>query len=228
MDHNDDSPMKNSALLFDLDGTILHTLPDITQSANHLRAHYGLPDWEEDRVRRCIGGGVARLIELCLEDAELTLTNEMRNDALSRYRSHHEEHLLDRTSPYAGAIEGLRSLASQGFPLAVVSNKPEHFTRTLVRHFVLEEIFPVVIGGDSASEKKPSPIPLQLACQQLGSKTEKAWMIGDSPSDMEAGHAANCAACVGVTWGYRDKTELAEAPSTLLVSDFAQLLTALV
>ena len=204
-------------LLFDLDGTVLDTLGDIAASANSVRHSFDLPDASASEVRDAIGDGLRELLRRLLPGDAL-------DEAVARYNEHHRIQVGRDCVAYPGVVEGLEELGRRGHPMAIVSNKPECFCRDLVRLFEWQSVFPVVVGGDTAPERKPHPAPIELAAAQLGVDPRDCWMIGDSPSDLIAGEAAGCRMVVGVTYGYRSRSALAELGHGRLVDDFATLI----
>jgi len=204
-------------LLFDLDGTLFDTLDDITASVNHVRATRDLAPWTRHEVRGCVGNGLRRLLIEAVQEPGGGDLGELVAD----YRRHHTVHLTDHTTAYPGVLEGLDELRAGGHPMAIVSNKPEDFSVRIVDHFSLNTTFRVVLGGDSTAHKKPHPAMVNEAASRLGVATSDCWMIGDSPTDIEAGRRAGCAERLAVTYGYRDEPELEGA--SILVQDFAKV-----
>ena len=218
----------SAPLLFDLDGTLLDTLGDIAASANAVRRHFGMRDASEAEVRDAIGDGVRELLRRLLHDDAQSGPSRAADGtklarALELYREHHASQIGRACAPYPGVLEGLERLASKGHAFAIVSNKPERFCRDLVRLLDWGETFPVVVGGDSAQERKPHPAPIALATKELGVPARDAWMIGDSPGDLLAGRAAGCRQIVGVTYGYRPRHALEEVGVGQLVDNFDEL-----
>lgn len=213
-------------LLFDLDGTLLDTIDDLAASLISVRASFGLPDVDLDFVRRGIGDGLDALLRHGLADMHaVDLSQEAVLEPIrERWRSHYGGHLHVHTRAFEGVEAALKLLADRGHPMAIVSNKPVSFCRQLVRAFAWEGMLPVVLGGDSATRRKPDPAPIALACEVLGVDVGQAWMIGDSPADILAGTHAGCARRVACTWGYRSQAELRAAEPTDVVASFAELL----
>jgi phosphoglycolate phosphatase len=191
------------ALLFDLDGTLIDSAPDMAATVNFVRARYGFPLLSLEDVIAAIGEGVENL---------MSRTVPVPGDEKVRiYREHHEAHCLDATRLYPGVREGLLSLASQ-LSLAVVTNKPAAFTRKILEGLGVAAAFRAVVGGDSGAGRKPDPGPVRLALEQMNAPPWDAVLAGDSPSDLVAGRAAGTATCA-VTWGYRSiDLLLAERP----------------
>ncbi|PLX95206.1 MAG: HAD family hydrolase [Desulfuromonas sp.] len=181
------------AFLFDLDGTLVDSLADLATAVNLLRQEEGLDPLSLSTVRLAIGDGARELIRRTLE---LDRCNDQR---LQRFLALYEEHLLDQTRLYPGLERFLSRDALQ--PMAIVSNKPEALCRQIVAGLGLTAFFPVIIGGDSAPEKKPSPLPVQTALQALEVLAEDAILFGDHHTDLRAGAAAGVATCF-CRWGF--------------------------
>lgn len=213
-------PSAHPILVFDLDGTLVDTAPDLWRATNHVMHHLDRRDLSLDEVRHCVGHGARRLIAL-----GLGLTGGQDNididAALPRFLSFYADHIAVESLPYPGVIATLTALQGRGFTLAVCTNKPEGLARHLLEELEMLPFFAAVIGGDSLPVRKPSPEPLQEAIRLAGGS--KGWMIGDSESDIGAGINAGLPT-VAVTYGYGAEDDLL-AQATHHISDFAALLT---
>jgi len=208
-------------LLFDLDGTLVDSLADLTLSINLLRRELGLDELGQQSVARATGDGAARLVRRCLPEA----TGTPRQ--VERFLQIYSQHLLDRTAPYAGVPRLLEKLS--GARLAVVTNKPRAEAQLILEGSGLAGYFQAVVGGECASAKKPDPAPLLLALQQLGHRGEPALMIGDHHTDLYAGRAAGVDTCF-CTWGLGHSDGLAvtfqvDSPAQLELLLFARELS---
>ena len=179
--------------LFDLDGTLVDSLQDLTTAINELRADLGLAPLIPATVRGYVGDGATMLVKRALPTG--TFSGELLQDFLDRYR----RHLLDHTHPYTGIPAFLDSL--QGAPMAVVTNKPLDMAEEVLRGLGLRHHFGTVIGGDSCAEKKPHPAPVRQALENLDSEAGSAVMIGDHRTDLIAGQRAGTKTCF-CTWGF--------------------------
>lgn len=190
------------AVAFDLDGTLLDTLPDLADAGNAMLAELGRPTVSEKSVRSFIGDGVARLVKRLLDgtrDGEPP--TEQFEQALEIFERHYREGLVRRTRLYPDVTEGLAALAAAGLKLACVTNKPEAFTRPLLAAHGLDRRLDLVIGGDTLPRKKPDPLPLRHCASVFGVDTTALLMIGDSANDVLAARAAGCPV-VCVPYGY--------------------------
>lgn len=196
--------MSIKLIIFDLDGTLVNSIIDITNSLNYAIEPYGLGTKTVEEVRQLVGEGITRVIERVLGDERLSL----REDVVKRFLYFYSEHIVDNTVPYPGVRETLERL--NGYKKAVISNKREAFSIKVLEGVGLIRYFDMVVGSDSTEEKKPSPVPVLHVLSTLGIGPGDAVMVGDSNHDIEAGKRAGVKT-VGVTYGYRDKAYLSEA-----------------
>lgn len=194
--------MSTPPMLFDLDGTLVDSLPDIAASVDHVRARFELPPLGPEAVRSMVGDGLVKLLERALGDqfpeAEV---------ALELYRQHHFDQCIDLVQPFPGVRESLASWQEAGHPLAVVTNKPTRFVHRMLEHMDLLRWFDAVVCGDTLPQKKPHPAPLHEALRLLGHESNGAVMVGDSANDLRAGRAAGLRT-VAALYGYGEETEL--------------------
>ena len=188
------------AILFDLDGTLLDTLGDLTDSVNHTLAQFGCPQRTPEQVRQALGNGARQLIALNLPEDMLPQTDRI----LAAYQDYYRTHNAIKTKPYDGILQALQTLSEQ-YPMAVVSNKPDAATKALCAHW-----FPGVPARGEASDcpRKPAPDMLHRAMAMLGA--DRAILVGDSEVDVFTAKNAGIP-CLAVTWGFRDQQELEAA-----------------
>ncbi|RLA13614.1 MAG: phosphoglycolate phosphatase [Gammaproteobacteria bacterium] len=211
-------------LLFDLDGTLIDSVPDLTNSANFALRHIGLPERSEVEIRSWVGNGVDLLIHRTITGSldGLAPTNQ-HQQAKQYFYEWYSAHSADLSRRYPGVIDTLNRLHSAGFKLACVTNKPERFTQPLLDHFQIGHLFNAVVGGDSTATRKPDPEPLFHAVQLLGSSVTTSVMIGDSINDFQAAKNAKMASIM-VTWGYDQGIDLAELAPAAVIDDMTTLL----
>jgi phosphoglycolate phosphatase len=178
--------------LFDLDGTLVDSVADLATAVNLLRGELNLAPLDLATVRSYVGDGATALVTRALPADTFTPA------LLQRFLDHYGAHLLDTTRPYPGISDFLA--AQRRRPLAVVTNKPLALTHQLLYGLGLDAFFPVVIGGDSCAEKKPSPLPVRLALAGLGAAAADAVLIGDHHTDLRSGRAAGVRTCF-CAWG---------------------------
>ncbi|MEC5292711.1 phosphoglycolate phosphatase [Aurantimonas sp. C2-6-R+9] len=189
------------AVLFDLDGTLVDSAPDIHASLNQTLASYGEPPFTLEAVTRMIGGGVPKLIERAYAALGKDIDPASRDKAVERFLAIYEPRATELTTLTAGASEATRVFKEAGVPIGVVTNKPEAATREILAHFGLLELLDVVVGGDAGPDKKPAPGLLLLACERLGLGVADVVFVGDSENDVEAAVAAKMTV-IAVRGGY--------------------------
>ncbi len=208
-----------STYVFDLDGTLLSTLEDLTTSTNYALQTHGLPMHSIDDVRRFVGNGVKKLIERAVPGG---LENPKFEDVYATFRSHYMEHSLDTTRPYPGISETLGELKRRGKRIAVVSNKFYTATQELCRHFFRNSV-EVAIGEREGIRKKPAPDTVEEALRQLGVDKADAVYIGDSDVDVATARNSGLP-CISVLWGFRDKDFLIQNGAETFITEPSQLL----
>ncbi|MFY0734128.1 MULTISPECIES: phosphoglycolate phosphatase [Aurantimonas] len=184
------------AVLFDLDGTLVDSAPDIHAALNETLASYGEPPFTLEAVTRMVGRGVPVLIERAWEGLGKSIDPAERDRMVARFLAIYEPRATELTTLTAGASEATRALVDAGIPIGVVTNKPEAATREILSHFGLSELMQVVAGGDAGPAKKPEPGLLLLACERLGLAVDQVVFVGDSENDVAAAKAAGMAVVV--------------------------------
>jgi phosphoglycolate phosphatase len=202
-----------SAVLFDLDGTLLDTAADIALALNRAMIEHGCQALAEDEVRRMIGRGSPILIERALASQARTMDAAAQAALLERFFHHYgelEASNEDRAQPYTGVVESLRTLHDSGVRTAVVTNKHHRFAASLLERLALAQWVDVVVGGDTCARCKPDPQPLLFACESLRMPASESLMVGDSINDVRGARAAGIPV-VCVSYGYNE----GRAPQTL-------------
>ena len=193
--------MQYKAVIFDLDGTLVDSLADLSDSVNLMLESYGFPTHEVEKYRYFVGNGSKKLMERTLprDKAE---SAEFVEEALVKYKAIYKERLLEKTRPYNGVLELLAELKSRGIPLAVCTNKHNDAALAIVKILFAPGTFEEVLGDRPGFPKKPNPAtPLEIA-SHLGVKPDEVAYLGDTSVDMEtAVHAGFLP--VGVLWGFR-------------------------
>lgn len=214
-------------IAFDLDGTLLDTLPDLAAAGNAMLSELGRESVSEAVVRSYIGDGVPALTKRLLTGS---LTGEpdgaLFERALASFQAHYLDGLSRSTRPYPGVVEGLIRLQSIGIRLACVTNKPERFTRPLLKAHGLDPYFEVVLGGDSLPRKKPDPLPLRHCCEAFGVLPEALLYCGDSAIDVAAARAAG-SPVVCVPYGYTGGRDVRDLGADAIVPTVLELARAI-
>lgn len=211
------------ALLFDLDGTLLDSAPDLATAVDSMLGELGCAAAGIERVRTWVGDGARQLVIEALQFARANADKASIDEALQIYQRHYAACLTDRSELCAGVRESLRHWYDRGLRMACVTNKGARFTEPLIDHFGLRELLPVVISGDTLPQRKPHPAPLLEACRRLGVAPPRAVMIGDSRNDVLAARAANMRV-ICVRHGYNHGRSIEDERPDFIVDSLLQLL----
>lgn len=211
------------AVIFDLDGTLVDSAPDLQAAANRLMRQNGCPELDLATVTSFIGNGMGRLVERCFA-RHAPLTPELRAELpqqVARFKQFYSEEGHRRTRLMPGAGAALRRLAAGGMKLGLCTNKDSGPALEILRHLRVEGLFQAVVGGDSGLAKKPDPAPLLACVATCGVKPEEAVYVGDSETDA---HTARHAGLPFVIYsgGYRSEP-LAALPHAAAFAHFALL-----
>lgn len=188
-------------IVFDLDGTLIDSVPDLTAALNVVMAELKLPDVSPDLVLHWIGNGMEMLVTRALshQGADTSVFNVQQ--AYQMCANAYAQLSGTYSVFFPGVRMVLKTLKQAGYPLAIVTNKPSRFLPHIIEDFGLEGVFDLVLGGDCVSACKPDPEPLFQISQHWQLQPEQLLMIGDSKNDIEAGKAAGTAT-LGLTYGY--------------------------
>jgi phosphoglycolate phosphatase len=215
--------MKRTALVFDLDGTLVDSLPDLEAALVATLREVGAPALSRDEVRGMIGDGTAALVSRAL--AARGLPPAMLSERLARFLALYEAAPVARSRPYPGVPETLAALRRDGRSLAVCTNKPQRATLAVLSGLGLEEFFAGIIGGDVLPVKKPDPGHLRAAIEAIGAMPGDAVMIGDNEHDVATAKAAGVPVIL-VRYGYH-RVALDSLPADIQIDGFYELRDAL-
>ena len=192
-------------VIFDLDGTLLDTIADLAESANHALKQLGYPTRDVETIRTFVGNGVNKLLFRALPDEEKNEENMMR--MRTHFVPYYDAHNADLSAPYPGIVALLEELQAKGLRMAVASNKYQEATVKLVKHYFPMIDFVEILGQREGINVKPDPTIVFDILQKAGVSKEETLYVGDSGVDMQTAINAGVDA-VGVTWGFRSRTEL--------------------
>ncbi|MFA5488866.1 MAG: phosphoglycolate phosphatase [Candidimonas sp.] len=211
--------MRYHAVLLDLDGTLLDTIPDLTEAVNAMLADMDHEPLPMAQIASYVGKGAHVLIQRVLRAALPDRSDDphVREQAMQSWRRHYHRVNGSGARPYAGTREGLDAFRRSGAKLGVVTNKPGEFTLPLLRRSGLAPYFDVVVCGDTCAEKKPHPMPVLHACAQLATPPGKALFIGDSINDAQAARAAGLDV-LAVPYGYNEGKDVRELDVDAIVT----------
>jgi len=201
-------PIDISAIVIDLDGTMLNTAPELCESANRMLRDMDYTPVSQELLSSYIGNGISWLVKRALTgEMHATPDAALYDHALPIFEKHYTELLL-QSKPFGGVIEGLDAMKAAGFRLGCITNKVEQYTLPLLEGVGLAKYFEVVIAGDTLPEKKPHPMPLLHAAKFFEIPVKKLLLVGDSLSDTVAANAAGCPVfCVPYGYNHGEPVE---------------------
>lgn len=209
--------MKNT-VIFDLDGTLLNTLDDLTDAVNFSMAENGFPTHSTEKIKSFVGNGIKKLIERSVPN---DCSEEMLQKCFNDFCVFYEKHKTDKTKPYSGIIELLSKLKKSGFKTAVVTNKADFAAQALCKD-IFGDLITVTVGADENTRHKPYPDSTLKVLEKLGAKAENAYFVGDSDVDVKTAQNAGID-FIGVLWGFRDKSVLESAGAKTFAENTKEL-----
>ena len=211
-------------VLFDLDGTLIDTLPDLHAAACAMLNDLGRPPLPLESIRAYVGRGIPNLIKRVLANSLHVAEdpNPPPPEAVASYRRHYARENGRNAKVYPGVLEGLASLRAQGVPLGVVTNKADTFIQPLLEQTGLSGYFEVLVGGDRLPKVKPDPMPLVWACGRLGVSPTETLFIGDSINDALAARAAGCPVFL-LPYGYNEDRDVQELDCDAIVESIRDI-----
>ena len=215
-------------IAFDLDGTLVDSVPDLTAATDRMLVQLGRPAAGEDKVRGWVGNGAAMLVKRALagsaDPALVELVDaQLHLDAIHLFRTCYQEENGRQSLLYPGVQEVLEAFAGLGIKMAVITNKPLVFTEPLLEYLGITGFFQSVLGGECLPHRKPHPLPLLYTCERLGVEPKHALMVGDSRNDVEAAKAAGMTSAA-LTYGYNHGEPVSASDPDWLLDDFRELL----
>ena len=213
-------------ILFDLDGTLIDSAPDLALAVNHMLEALNRDTFSQDTIRYWVGNGAQVLVKRALSgesEIDENLDPLVFEKALDIFLTFYAQNLAVTTVTYPNVPTTLQSLKEMGYRLAIVTNKPFDFVAPILEGLKLTELFELHLGGDSLPQKKPDPVPLLHVCDKLGATVEECVMVGDSKNDILAANAAKMQS-IGVTYGYNYGEGIDVYRPDVVVDDFADIL----
>lgn len=212
-------------IIFDLDGTLIDSVPDLASSVNHTLKSLNLDVFPEDTIRTWVGNGAATLVKRALSKS-VTIKDDIDEDlfsnALDIFLNYYSNNLTVSTILYKGVKQTLESLQNKNYRLAIVTNKPFDFIEPILECLELSDLFEYYIGGDSLSVKKPNPMPLLHVCEKLNVNVESSLMIGDSKNDIVAANEANMDS-IALSYGYNYDEDISIYNPNIVFDNFADI-----
>ncbi len=187
------------AIIWDLDGTILDTLDDLSNSVNYVLRAKGFSALDNQKIKMMLGNGIRSLMEKAVPDG---LNNPDFEECFSMFKNHYKKHMDDNTAPYNGVVDLMKHLKTIGYKQAIVSNKIDSAVQKLVEKYY--SFVDIAIGENQGMAKKPSPDMVNEVLTRLGVSADDAVYVGDSEVDLETAQNSGLD-CISVAWGFRDK-----------------------
>lgn len=211
----------HKAAIFDLDGTLLNTLPDIANAMNRVLQRYNAPQHSSGSYRHFIGKGIRNCVQKALP--EHLQSGEIIEDCIQQFNIEYERHWNTKTSPYPEIPSILDHLTQKGVRMAILSNKPHIFIHRCVETFLQPSQFEFIFGQRQGIPPKPSPIVAENICKKMKLSPEHFIFVGDTVVDIQTAQNAGMTS-IAVTWGYRTSKELQQAQPDHLIKSPGELL----
>jgi phosphoglycolate phosphatase len=202
-------------LIFDLDGTLVNSISDLGDSVNAVLEEEKLPTFDYEAYKHMVGNGTAKLIERALP--EKMRTDDNIREFHRRFAQQYQKRCLDKTRPYEGIDKALTFLKERSVKLAVASNKPDEFARSIVSGLFGEGVFDIVTGKREGVPTKPDPAIINDILSKTGVSPDETLIAGDSDVDVYTAHNAGIK-CIGCEWGFRGREELEQAGANFIIS----------
>ena len=217
------------AVLFDLDGTLIDSAPDLALAINHMLTSIGREEISPTIIRSWVGNGASILVQRGLSgqtDIDENLDPELLEKSLAIFLDFYAKNLCVDTVTYPHVRASLKILKAKGYQLAIVTNKPYDFIQPILDGLELNGLFELLVGGDTLEKRKPDPLPLHYTCEKLGVTVEQCVMVGDSKNDVLAANAANMQS-IGLSYGYNYGEDINEHNPDISFDDFADIIATL-
>lgn len=210
-------------VVFDLDGTLVDSVPDLARAVDGMMTRLGLPPRGEARVRDWVGNGAPRLVRRALVgELDGEPDEALYEQAYPIFLELYAENVSAGSHLYPGVLDGLEHLRAVGVPLACVTNKPARFTESLLRDLGVRDAFGLVVSGDTLPRKKPDPLPLLHAARHFDTAPADALFVGDSRNDVQAARAAGFPV-ICVSYGYNHGEDIRGAGPDAVIDSIAEL-----
>ena len=211
----------NKLVIFDLDGTLLDSLPDIYDNINLMLKKFGYPSRKREEVMQFIGNGARNLVKRSIPDG---MSEEQIDKCLTYYNEIYTNSGSPKTKLFDGIRETVVELKNRGYKLAILTNKPQITTDRIYEEYMMDLGFDVVIGQRNGVKIKPDPITALKIIEELESSPENTYFVGDGETDVETSINANTCG-IAVLWGYRNRAQLEKAGAKVFVNAPKELLS---
>lgn len=211
-------------IIFDLDGTLIDSVPDLTLAVNEMLSHYNLNPLSLEEVTPMVGNGVSKLVKRALQKVLQSndIDEDLLNEAIDIYFKAYADAVCEETYLYPGVKETLGYLTKKDYALAICTNKPTNFIEPIINKLEVKKYFKYWIGESDDLEKKPNAAPLLHIANKMDTPVEQSIMVGDSKNDILAAQNADMHS-IGVSYGYNYNTHISEFNPTTVVDKFDEL-----
>lgn len=209
---------------FDLDGTLVNTLPDLTLVVNSMFNEHGLPTVTQAQVLSWVGKGADIFFQNAVNYTGKIFEAEKLTQMRASFDKFYAQYVCEKSELYPNVKSTLETLKAQGFTLVVITNKPTHLVEPVLSAFGIYHLFSETLGGQSLPKIKPHPDPMFFICEKFGITPKELLFVGDSENDVIASKAAGCDV-VGLTYGYNYNVPIEQAQSTFVTSEFADVIS---
>ncbi len=211
-----------NTVIFDMDGTVLNTLDDLTDAVNYVFSKFDLPPRDKEDYRHFFGNGIGYAMKCA---APTGTPDALFDQMIPVFREYYDAHCLDKTAPYEGILDLMKALYDKGYKMAIVSNKIDSAVKELNEKFFSKYVS-VAIGEKPGVKRKPAADTVLTALSELGSSRSEAIYVGDSEVDLQTARNSGLP-CIAVLWGFRDKDLLAKNGATTFATAPADVLNIL-
>ncbi len=215
-------PLAVKGVLFDLDGTLVDSAPDLAGATNAMLQDLGRSTVEVEQVRGWVGDGAKKLVEYVLLEGDSQTSTETIERGFELFFQHYARMVCDQSQPYPGVMQSIKNLNELGIQMGCVTNKPDRFTRPLLEQLSLDKFFSSIVSGDTCAAKKPDPMPLLKACEVMGVTHDVCVLVGDSANDILAAQAAKMPV-ICVSYGYNRGVNLDAMNPGAVIDKFEEL-----
>ena len=217
-------PLVVSGIIFDLDGTLVNSAPDIGNAANNMLKTLGMPQATPEQIQKWIGNGIPKLVKRALtKDFNGEPETALFDQALPVFMQHYEQDVCVDSYLYDGVLDTVKQLHDQGFTLGCVTNKAASCTLPLLNQLEIDQYLTSIVSGDTCAHKKPHPEPIYFGLQEMELDAENCALVGDSAHDIHAAQAAHIPA-IAVNYGYHQGVDLKTQNPYAVVERFADIL----
>jgi len=211
-------------ICFDLDGTLVDSVPDLRLALNAMLDEYQLAHCCDAEIKTWVGNGLPKLVEralnhVCQSDYDQTFFKQ----ALSAFAKHYQHYLNSASGLYDGVAETLTVLKKRGYKIALITNKAEQFLADLLAGFAIADKFDLLLGGDTLERNKPDPMQVDFACAHFSASKAQTVMVGDSRNDILAGQNAGVRT-IALTYGYNYGEPVSTLNPDFIINQFSELL----